>query len=243
MILSPYTRFHVGIGWTAVAFGVIAILLKVPDIIPIPFSKRIRNVLAWHSVFGGGFVTCAMFMPLTANWIWPRLGTPLEIIYLIASLYIGIVVGILLIRIFKYINRDLYAKSLLSEKKIQMNSPSEVQVVSANEEGKSVKDTLLQKAKKLWNPYQDRHIWIKFLHGTVMIFSWVLMLGAGQAFLSNSRTNFPYPANSSLTDSLYGRCYARNLNTTEAPSWLTALDCGYGVVCAESTRGGPNPYA
>ena len=73
-----------------------------------------------------------------------------------------------------------------------------------------------------------------------------MLLGGGQAFISNARVGgFPYPAASDLTDSLVGRCYGRNLtDEPDAPSWLTGLDCGLGACCAvqSSGNGASNPY-
>jgi hypothetical protein len=84
---------------------------------------------------------------------------------------------------------------------------------------------------------------LKYLHAMFMTYSLVMLLGAGQAFLSNSRMNqFPYPSDEIVTDSLIGRCYGRNLVEPSAPSWLTALTCGLTSYCQESSRGGPNPY-
>ena len=74
---------------------------------------------------------------------------------------------------------------------------------------------------------------LKYAHGLIMVYSWVMLLGAGQAFLDNARTNgFPYPPGP-LTDSLVGRCYARNLQSPDMPSWLLNLTCGLGVMCQD----------
>lgn len=75
----------------------------------------------------------------------------------------------------------------------------------------------------------------RYAHAILMIFSWVMLLGGGQAFLSNARQgSFPYPPGQ-LADSLVGRCYARDLTDAAAPSWLTSLHCGLGPICAESS--------
>ena len=91
--------------------------------------------------------------------------------------------------------------------------------------------------------YNDIEITNVYVHGILLLYSWVMLLGAGQAFLSNSRVSgFPYPQNDPVTDSLVGRCFARNLLESSAPAWLTNLSCGLTSFCQESTQGGKNPY-
>ncbi len=109
MVLNAYTNFHVGIGWTGVTFGFIALGLRICDFfnlmerLPMYYQKIIAT---GHTLFGGFYLLCCLFMPITANWIWPRFGTPKEIIYLITSMYLAIVGGISTLRIYKYINND-----------------------------------------------------------------------------------------------------------------------------------------
>ncbi len=85
---------------------------------------------------------------------------------------------------------------------------------------------------------------MKYIHAILMTYSLVMLLGAGQAFLSNARINqFPYPDNSDVTDSLVGRCYGRNLIEPDTYAWLKNLTCGFTSYCQESTKGGHNEYA
>jgi len=90
-----------------------------------------------------------------------------------------------------------------------------------------------------------RHIWLKYVHGFLMFYSYVMILGAAGAFGSNARShNFPYGHHT--TDQLYGRCFGRNLNDSAAgysvPGWVAGLQCGTGVWCEESALGGQNPF-
>lgn len=78
--IPAYTKFHVAIGFTAVAFAAIAFSTKVLTLCGfverrIP-SRLLAAMQIVHPIAGGGYVICAIFMPITANWIWPRLGTP-----------------------------------------------------------------------------------------------------------------------------------------------------------------------
>ncbi len=95
---SSYIQFHVAIGWSGVAFGLAAMALRIPDFLCLlqRVPRHLQLLIHYaHSILGGLFLMCTLFMPITANWIWPRYGTPSEIIYLIASMYISIVLGLL----------------------------------------------------------------------------------------------------------------------------------------------------
>jgi hypothetical protein len=243
MSSSTYIHVHIGIGWTGVAFGALAMALRVPDFfglmgrLPNKISQEVIRTL--HCISGGLFLVCCLFMPVTANWIWPRFGTPMEIIYLIVSMYIAIVVGIVCIRVYKF---------LLSPHPVQHKTPQELQT---NEEsivgeplndvvqGGIVEDPPSQPSRcPSLKKTSGRQVWLlvlKYSHALIMVYSWVMLLGAGQAFLLNSRANgFPYPPGP-ITDSLVARCYARDLQSPEMPSWLLNLTCGLGVMCAESS--------
>jgi hypothetical protein len=92
---------------------------------------------------------------------------------------------------------------------------------------------------------QPTHVWLKYLHGFFMFYSFVMILGAAGAFGSNARTQYPYQKGDE-TDMLIGRCYGRNLaNSTGAPSWLSNLNCGLGAWCnvQSATNSGTNPYS
>lgn len=75
-----YTRLirgHVAIGWTAVAFGCIAIFLRLPAIVMFASAKisgstsrkheeivrSCRRLMQWHSAFGMGYTLLVYFMP------------------------------------------------------------------------------------------------------------------------------------------------------------------------------------
>jgi uncharacterized membrane protein len=231
MSLSTYIHVHVGIGWTGVAFGALAMALRLPDFfclmghIPNKISRAIRIL---HYICGGLYLLCCLFMPITANWIWPRYGTPMEIIYLIVSLYIAIVVGILCIRVYKFLSPVHKTQEQTTEE------PSD------ETEDQTVEDPpdLQSRCQTLGKIRCNRRVLLlllKYSHGLIMMYSWVILLGAGQAFLLNSRTNgFPYPPGP-ITDSLVGRCYGRDLQSPEMPSWLLNLTCGLGVMCADSS--------
>jgi len=87
--LPVYIQFHVAIGITAIMFAGFAIALKVP----VPFAPQLRNRL--HPVMGYIYVMLSVFMPITSNWIWPRLGTPWMVIFFISTMFISMALGTL----------------------------------------------------------------------------------------------------------------------------------------------------
>jgi hypothetical protein len=91
---------------------------------------------------------------------------------------------------------------------------------------------------------EKSYLFLKYCHSVLMIFSWVMLLGAGQAFLANARIhNFPYKQDDTVVDTLVGRCYGRNLISSDVPNWLKNLTCGITNMCQVSSRdGGDNPY-
>jgi hypothetical protein len=69
MQLPVFTQFHMAIGFTGVAFASLAILLRIPDFLCINVPPRLQPfVTNAHTLFGFGYLTCALFMPITANW-------------------------------------------------------------------------------------------------------------------------------------------------------------------------------
>jgi hypothetical protein len=225
-MISEYIHFHIGLGWTGVAFGSIAWGLRVPGALfillrrSLPSQNIARTVSILHVIAGGLFLVCCIFMPITANWIWPRYGTPREIIYLIASMYIAIVIGLLCIRLYKF----------LSEAKADTEVEGEA-IVNEDQTGIEHRNRHLQFTIIPQTRREFLLVFLKYAHALLMIYSWVMLLGAGQAFLANSRTNdFPYPPGP-LADSLVGRCYGRDLQDPKAPNWLLNLTCGLGVMC------------
>lgn len=226
---GTYIHFHIGIGWTGVAFGAIAMALRVPDFFGL--MRRIPGKVAgvirfFHGLFGALFLVCCLFMPITANWIWPRYGTPVEIIYLIASMYVAIVLGLVSIRLYKFLSLVGKANEEASDGLDDDNEEAQEQQI--NDE-----TFLASLTPQTRCPRRGLTHFFKYAHALIMVYSWVMLLGAGQAFLQNSRTNgFPYPPGP-LTDSLVGRCYGRDLQSSEMPGWLTNLTCGLGVMCAD----------
>ncbi len=84
------------------------------------------------------------------------------------------------------------------------------------------------------------------MHGFFMFYAQIMLLGAGVAFSTNNRAEFPYTRGDE-SDMLFGRCYGRDLRDPSGPTWLNDLACGYGLVCAISSADdiattGPNPY-
>jgi hypothetical protein len=256
MNASTYIHVHVGVGWTGVAFGALAMALRLPDFFClmggciIPDSNKIisrATVRILHGISGGVYLVCCLFMPLTANWIWPRYGTPMEIIYLIVSMYMAIVAGIVCIRVYKLLSPSVHNKAPQQQEQIT-NEESVIVAQNLDEAAQSevVEDAPSDQQKRSRCPSLNeircnRRVWLLFLlkysHALIMVYSWVMLLGAGQAFLLNSRANgFPYPAGP-ITDSLVARCYARDLQSSapEMPSWLLNLTCGLGVMCADSS--------
>jgi len=160
------------------------------------------------------------------------------------------------------INRRIIAQELLEKEELAItkivvevkdgNSSNyhEVQedggVLNASEN----KDTLTenppsQLTNKDTHKPQYKHVWLKWLHGFLMFYSYVMILGAAGAFGSNARSR-GYPYKKKSTDQLYGRCFGRNLNASapgyEVTSWLGNLQCGTGPWCTESATGGLNVY-
>mmetsp|Transcript_15762 Transcript_15762/g.22498 ORF Transcript_15762/g.22498 Transcript_15762/m.22498 type:complete len:229 (+) Transcript_15762:77-763(+) len=226
MVESTYIQFHVAIGWTGVAFGLVAMALRIPDFLcilkRIPIKFRILIHYA-HSICGGLFLICSLFMPISSNWIWPRYGTPHAIIFLIASMYISIVLGLISIRIYKFKvdNCSITGGHTTTRLNTSTCVSSGVEILD------SVSTDLPNQQENSWSWW----ILFKYAHAIFLIYSWVMLFGAGQAFLSNSRTRgFPYPPGE-LTDSLVGRCYGRNLQPPNLEEWLRNLTCGFSAMC------------
>lgn len=258
MIVSSFIKFHISIGWTGVAFGFLALALRAPDLLKRwwrapPGVRRAMETL--HSVSGGMFIVCSIFMPVTANWIWPRFGTPYEVVWFITSMFLAMLLGVACIRLRRYLLNMSHADDRLANAKPNESDRTEdVGLSSAvtcgdidssgagNEQnegpGCPPEAQIAESSNKKY-----LYLALKYLHAMFMTYSLVMLLGAGQAFLSNSRMNqFPYPSDEIVTDSLIGRCYGRNLLEPSGPSWLTTLTCGLTSYCQESSRGGPNPY-
>jgi len=236
--LSQYIHFHIGIGWTGVTFGAMAMACRVPDFFGLMgrFPKKVAGAIhILHGVFGFLFLVCCLFMPITANWIWPRYGTPKEIIYLISSMYIAIVLGIGCIRLRRFLS-----PAAVAVENNDMRQEFEQLPGASPEDGERKNDDSEQhqeevQGQKSMTTRQVVLVALKYTHGLLMVYSWVMLLGAGQAFLENSRTKgFPYPPGP-ITDQLIGRCYARDLQFPDMPSWLLNLKCGLGVMCAEKS--------
>ncbi len=104
-------------------------------------------------------------MPITANWIWPRYGTPFVIIFLIVSMFLSLSLGIFTIKLFYYFNKQTKGKENNKDKEERLLTN-----LLVNEEEKT-------------NDYTSCNS-LKYLHGFFMIYAWVMLLGAGQAFLS-----------------------------------------------------------
>jgi hypothetical protein len=72
------------------------------------FSTNCRILFSAKYCFGivylGDFSYFVVCLPITANWIWPRYGTPYEIIILIVAMYLSLGAGIICIRWYKYLN-------------------------------------------------------------------------------------------------------------------------------------------
>ena len=266
MIVSGFIQFHISLGWTGVAFGFLALALRIPDLVnrwwtPPSGIKGIMEML--HSLSGGMFIVCSIFMPITANWIWPRFGTPYEVVWFISSMFLAMICGVGCIRLRRYLllphhtddNVSVNVKvsnetdrgtsssiqvGVMSDSDVELplaNTDGEIEFSGGNERSSGV-DTSAE--TKICN---KQYLVLKYLHAMFMTYSLVMLLGAGQAFLSNSRMNqFPYPRDEIVTDSLIGRCYGRNLVESEAPTWLSSLACGLTSYCQESSRGGSNPY-
>jgi hypothetical protein len=85
-----------------------------------------------------------------------------------------------------------------------------------------------------------KHVWLKYAHGALMVYSWASMLSTGW-YMMRAAHRFPFKPGSTA-DSLLGRCYGRDLRTPDAPAWLEDLQCGAGAYCAESSgpSGGAN---
>jgi hypothetical protein len=227
---SSYIQFHVAIGWSGVAFGLSAMALRIPDFLCLlqRIPKQLQLVIhCAHGILGGLFLMCSLFMPITANWIWPRYGTPSEIIYLIASMYISIVLGMICIRMYIF-KVDKYPPKTdsVGRAATQLNETN-ASVLAQIENGNDVAADQTMSSDKV----MSRWILLKYLHAIFMIYSWVMLFGAGQAFLENSRTQgFPYPQGE-VADSLVGRCYGRDLQPPNLEDWLRNMTCGFSVMC------------
>ena len=165
-------------------------------------------------------------VPVTALWIWPRYGTPDLIVHLISAMYAAIAVGVACIRLFKRLNRDALVA-------LRSRRDAAAQELAAVEE---------QASSEATEPPRLRHAWLKWAHGGLLLFAWIMLEGAGEAFSANARVSgFPYEKDD-VSDSLHARCYGRDLRAPDAPQWLTSLACGDGAICAQSVTGGRNMY-
>jgi hypothetical protein len=64
-------------------------------------------------VFGQLFLAGYVAMPLTANWIWPRLGTPIPIVRLIIACFVSLFFGVVFIRVYLALNASVLAAERL----------------------------------------------------------------------------------------------------------------------------------
>lgn len=67
--IPAYTKFHIAIGFTAIAFASIAFATKVLTTIPCVERRIPARILAIariiHPIAGGAYIVCAIFMPIT----------------------------------------------------------------------------------------------------------------------------------------------------------------------------------
>ena len=209
----------------------------------------------------------SVFMPITSNWIWPRMGTPWMVIFFISTMFISMALGIICIKIYQHINRLVKAYDViqeLTEKGLTPPSSTSI-VVNSLSDGESKGNEVnigdgvdvdvvprnlssgVAGGQDKNNRPQPKHVWLKYLHGFFMFYSFVMILGAAGAFGSNARTSgFPYQRGDE-TDQVIGRCYGRNLatNSTGSPNWLSNLNCGHGAWCSvqSATNSDVNPYS
>jgi hypothetical protein len=102
-------------------------------------------------------------------------------------MYMSIVAGMICIRSYKFINRHDIAAALASQGRlaskggIELVSPTGTDgagaMVAAEAGGGAVVDVSAPPA-----PPQLRHKWLKYLHAIFMIYSYTMLVGAGQAF-------------------------------------------------------------
>ena len=136
-------------------------------------------------------------------------------------MYIAIVLGILCIRTYKFLNTQQNQTQVV---RINVGSASKrPEEAEACEYGNA--PTLEGENNKEKNPIVEtsemvainyKHVWLKYLHSFFMIYSWVMPLT--------------------------GRCFGRDLRDSSAPSWLTNLSCGMREYCQVSVKGGENRY-
>jgi hypothetical protein len=156
-------------------------------------------------------------------------------------MYASIAVGLASIRTWKWLNADALAALAVAGKGMHQTPLLQTDATNhaACDDGHAA-----AASAELAAPL--RHAWLKALHGALFIYAFVMLLGAGQAFLGNARVHgFPYanlPGDATVVDSLHARCYGRDLRDSSAPAWLTALPCDLGEVCAASVNGGANKY-
>ena len=247
--LPAFTRFHIMIGIFAISFAVIALALR----IVLFFKPKIsRGINDFHVVFGWLYIIFAVFMPITSNFIWPRKGTPRSVVFFILSMFISMFLAIFSIKLYLYLNSMEIAKEsvqLLLDKAFVTSTVGEIDLdIEYHSEDNT--ETEMKECDKLSEPIvklkivNRTYIFLKYLHGILMFYSLLMILGAAGAFISRaSSPSWPYQQGKD-TDQLYGRCYGRNLNTTEIPEWLSNLPCGQGPWCSVSSRnsGDENPF-
>jgi hypothetical protein len=150
------------------------------------------------------------------------------------------VLGIISIRVYKYCDPEEGKQ----EFKVHQSGPSAESSYKSNIEIESSITDVAQGNVTLSHPTCKKFVILKYIHSVLMIFSWVMLLGAGQAFLQNARVNgFPYEQSDAVTDSLVGRCYGRNLISPDVPQWLSNITCQFTSMCRKSSRenGKDNP--
>lgn len=170
------------------------------------------------------------------------------VIFFISTMFASMAIGIASIKLYNYYNRHEIAKEILEASNasvicVSMSTQPEKVVVGDNdatEEAPAI--TEISESKYAATESPRKYIFLKYLHGFMMFYSFVMILGAAGAFSSNARTAWPYTA--SETNSLIGRCFGRNLTAPEAPAWLNSLQCGFGAWCKVNADnpGETNPY-
>eukprot|EP00457_Paulinella_chromatophora_P011915 gb/GEZN01012082.1/.p1 GENE.gb/GEZN01012082.1/~~gb/GEZN01012082.1/.p1 ORF type:complete len:265 (-),score=18.92 gb/GEZN01012082.1/:255-1049(-) len=252
--LPVYTQAHIAIGLVGVGFGALALVLRLPSLLiqiwnlvsrrrfPVWAYTIASSFKRFHALAGNIFVLAFMLMPTTANWIWPRFGTPKPIINLILVAIFSVFLGVICIRLYTWLTGDgqLSRSIAPSSPVVELSKRGQAENMYS---GTTNTDPTEREAQLVFSGCALRSC-LLVTHIFCMIFAWVSLIGAGQAFLGNARTVYPYkrypsdPSEAALTDQLVGRCTGRDLKDPLLPSWLLQLDCGFGPVCAESTNGG-----
>lgn len=156
------------IGITGITLGYLAFIVRLPQVIisfirlcqtqlgvpaaqqvPLKYTLYARQIAKTHQVFGLLFVAAYIFMPITSNWIWPRFGTPKEIVLLIIVSCICLFGGLTSIRIYSWRNSRKILETIINDRLLQIEKSRELKETEGEHDGAKAPLPLVTQEQKL----------------------------------------------------------------------------------------------